>query len=169
MLAPHEARYALERLIEGLEGAERQRVGIDLFDYIDSVGRDIETLDMAHTHAVGQSHLHFADASQKDDELRTLRGVIDQCKGEVAELTDAAIRLCDLLTDRSTTADVADALAALRKAMKGQRAREYAVMLRDSVRKFEALTIMRRMLRKLRVTDDVREAADKWAGKQLRL
>lgn len=170
MLAPHEARYALERLIEGgMDDAEHQRVGRELFDYIDNVGRDIETLDIAHTHEAGESARHFADASQKEGELRRLRGVADTCKGEVAGMADAATRLCDLLARRPMTADEADAVAELRKAMKGHRAREYVSMLKDSVRKFEALTIMRRMLRKLRVNDDVREAAEKWAGKQLRL
>ena len=51
---------------------------------------------------------------------------------EVAEIADAAMRLCDLLADRSTTADVAYAAAELRKAMKGLRAREYVSMLKDS-------------------------------------
>jgi len=41
--------------------------------------------------------------------------------------------------------------------------------LRDSVRKFAALSIIMRLLQKLRVTDDVREAAEKWAKKQLHL
>ena len=38
-----------------------------------------------------------------------------------------------------------------------------------SVRKFEALMIMHRMLPKLRVSQDVYRAAEEWAKKQLRL
>lgn len=53
--------------------------------------------------------------------------------------------------------------------MKGRQARELIAILRDSVRKFAALSIILRMLHKLRVSDDVRNAAETWAKYQLRL
>ena len=149
--------------------AERERLGRELRDFIDNVAGEIRTLDMAHRHEAGQSAAHFADASQKDNELRTLRGVVGQCKGELAELTGATKRLCVLVESRPMTADVFEAVAAVRVAMNGKRAREYVTMLSDSVRKFAALTIMHRMLRKLRVSEDVYRAADEWAKKQLKL
>jgi len=148
---------------------ERLLAGQVFLDYLDHVGAQNTSLDMALTHEASKSACYFADASQKDNELRTLRGVVGQCKGELAELADAAERACGLLESRPMTVDEADAIAAVRAAMKGSRAREYMTILSDSVRKFGALTIMHRMLRKLRVTEDVYRAADEWAKKQLRL
>lgn len=84
-------------------------------------------------------------------------------------MADAALRLCDLLATLPMTADEAEVVAALRASMKGQQARELIAMLKDSVRKFAALSVIMRMLHKLRVTDDVRTAAEKWAKRQLRL
>lgn len=170
MISLEDAKNALDKLtFEELGQAERIRVGQILLDYIDHVGAENTALDMAHRYQVDESARHSVAASQMDDELRTLRGVADQCKGEVLELTDAAKRLCDLLACRPMSVDEADAVANLRTAMNGKQAYAYLARLKDSVRKFEALTIVRRMLRKLRVTDDVRSAADTWAAKQLRL
>lgn len=168
MLASYEARYALDCLLEGGGGdTERERLGRELSDYIDHIGGEYDMLAAAHRRAESDSAKYFAIASQKDDELRTLRGVVGQCKGELAEMVDATLRLCDLLAARPMSADEADAVAALRSAMKGQQARQLIAMLRDSVRKFDALSLIMRMVHKLRVTDDVCEAAEKWARKQL--
>jgi len=170
MISLDDARNALDRLVhENLGTAERLIAGQVLLDYLDHVGAENTSLDIAHRHESGESARYFAYASQKDDELRTLRGVVDQCKGELAELTDAAMRACALLEGRPMTADVAEAVQAVRVAMKGKQARHFASVLTDSVRKFDALTIIRRMLRKLRVSEDVHRAADEWAKKRLRL
>ena len=170
MLASHEARYVLDCLLEGgMDDAERERLGRELSDYIDHVGSEHASLDAAHRHAAAESDRHAANAAQKENELRTLRGVVGQCKGEIAEMADAALRLCDLLANRPMTVDEAEAVAALRTSMKGLQARDLIASLRDSVRKFAALSIIMRMLHKLRVSDDVRLAAEKWAKKQLRV
>lgn len=170
MLTLHDARNALDRLIfEDVPVDERQRIGQQLVDYIDHVGGENETLAIAHRHEVSERDRHFTNAAQKEQELRTLRGVVGQCKGEIAEMADAALRLCDLLANRPMTVDEAEAVAALRTSMKGLQARDLIAPLRDSVRKFAALSIIMRMLHKLRVTDNVRSAAEKWAKKQLRV
>jgi len=166
----YDARTALDRLLEGgIDNAEHERIGQLLSDYIDHIGGDYDTLAVAHRHEISERNRHFANAEQKEKELRTLRGVVGQCKGEIAEMADAALRLCDLLANRPMSADEAEAVAAMRAAMKGLRARDLIASLRDSVRKFVALSIIMRMLYKLRVSNDVREAAEKWAKKQLHL
>ena len=143
MLASYEARHTLDRLLEGgMDDAERERLGRELSDYIDHIGGEYDTLAAAHGRAESDSAKYFTIASQKDAELRTLRGVVGQCKGELAEMVDAALGLCDLLAARPMSADEADAVAALRTSMKGQQARQLIAMLRDSVRKFDALSII---------------------------
>jgi len=170
MLTLYDARTTLDRLLdEELSDAERERIGKLLCDYIDHVGGECDTLAIAHRHEVSERDRHFSNAEQKEQELRTLRGVVGQCKGEIAEMADAALRLCDLLSNRPMSVDEADAVAALRTSMKGRQARDLIAALRDSVRKFAALSIIMRLLQKLRVTDNVREAAEKWAKKQLHL
>lgn len=69
-------------------------------------------------------------------------------------------RLCDLLEGRQVDACIAASIAAVHAAMKGQRARECIVLMSDSVRKFDALKIIQRMLGKLRIKGDVRKAAE---------
>jgi len=170
MISLEDARNAVDKLtFEDHDQAERIRTGQIILDYLDHVGAENTSLDMALTDTATKSATYFADASQKDDALRTLRGVVGQCKGELAELIDAATRACGLFESRPMTVDEADAIAAVRAAMKGRRAHEYMTILSDSVRKFDALTIMHRMLRKLRVSGDVYRAADEWAKKRLRL
>jgi len=170
MITLDDARNALDRLVhEDLGTAERLLAGQVLLDYIDHVGAENMSLELAHRHESGESARHFADASQKENELRTLRGVVGRCKSELAELTNAAMRACALLEGQPMTAGVCEAVTAVRIAMKGQQARHYASVLSDSVRKFAALAIMHRMLRKLRVSEDVYRAADEWAKKQLKL
>ena len=170
MLSSHEARYVLDCLLEGGMGdAERQRLRLELSDFIDHAGSEIQTLTAAHQHEASESARHFTDASQKDGELRTLRGALGQCRGELAGLTEAAVRACDLLESRPMTSDVADAIQAVRVAMKGKQAKHYASVLSESVRKFDALAIVRRMLRKLCVSEDVYRAADEWAKKQFQV
>jgi len=169
MITLDDARNALDRLVhEDLGTVERLLAGQVVNEYLDHVGAANSSLDMALTHEASKSSCYFADASQKDNELRTLRGVVGQCKGELAELTDATARACGLFESRPMTVDEADAVRAVRAAIKGQQARHYASVLSDSVRKFDALTIMRRMLHKLRVSEDVYRAADEWAKKRLK-
>lgn len=79
MLASYEARYALDCLLEGgMPDAERERLGRELSDYIDHIGGEYDTLAAAHRRAETDRAQYITVASQKDDELRTLRGVVAQ-------------------------------------------------------------------------------------------
>jgi hypothetical protein len=121
MLTLYDARTALDRLVdEELSDAERERLGKLLCDYIDHVGGECDTLAVAHRHEVSERDRHSSNAEQKEQELHTLRGVVGQCKGEIAEMADAALRLCDLVSNRPMSIDEADAIAALRASMKGR-------------------------------------------------
>lgn len=59
-----------------MEDAERERLGRELSDYIDNVGSENATLDAAHRHQASEADRHAAKASQKESELRMLRGVV---------------------------------------------------------------------------------------------
>jgi hypothetical protein len=138
-------------------------------DYLAMIGLHCAGLESAHAHELGEAQKWFRLARELDDQLRVMRTEVAESRAEVGAICIAAQTLFDQLAAGADAEAVARAGEDLRQALTGERTATVRTYLGESVRKYDALKIVSKMLRKMKAGPRLSSAAESWVRQKLQM
>jgi hypothetical protein len=159
----NQARAAFERIIEdGESEADRERDARLVDDYIAHCEATFATLRASASHEHGEAGRWFAEASKLDTEIKGMRVEVRQSRAELTAIALAASTLCDGIGQTSVPSEVVALAADVRAALTGQLTEQLAKQIDGSVGRWEVVRLVRVMLKKMRVDQNIAETAESW-------